>query len=244
MNNLVPEKRLDKNNRLVTKYVKPAGAGLGGENIPSPTTTISTRSRDLRNVVLRMKDDYELRDIPEDQIVAKFDSLSDDTLRLIMDSTGEGSDQVHPSEVAFVVHRGFSETVLREYLTFSLDVIDCEDGDGTVGYVQALHQYSKLKKHKDLSVADEKTQQACHTLLKVTWMYSAFNYDDPAIKLIKGEDGMDFPMLKSTALVNMILDNPDRGDDIIEFLDERGYKISALKEMLATAPRALRDGWL
>lgn len=245
MNNLVAEKRLDKNNRLVTKYVKPAGAAGSEGRIPAPTAQSDTRKRDVNAIVSRLKRWYEPQETTAEEIAAKFDSFGDDTLRYILDTTSDSEEDVQPSEIAFVVQRGYSEATLREYLAFSLNLVDCEDGDGTVEYIQGLHHYSKLRGIEDLSRADEDTQQACHTLLKVTWMYSAFNYEDPAIKMVANEDDAPrIPILKSAQLVNLIMDHPDRGDDIIEFLEERGYKINALKDMLTLTPRALKNGWL
>jgi hypothetical protein len=76
-------------------------------------------------------------------------------------------------------------------------------------------------------------------------MYSAWENDERAIKLHRDDHlNRDYPMLKSTQLVNLILDHPDRGDEIIDFLNERGYSIGLLRTMLTKSHRALSEGVL
>jgi hypothetical protein len=250
MSNLTKEIRPDYTGKLVTRTVKVAGLSSSGSAIPAPDLQSVARAKDLKTLGARMgqwaEDDSLNEGVSrQEEMSAKFDAFSSDSLRYVLDGTGKGDDDVHPSQVASLMEQNWGEEAIREYVGFSMEVDECEDTNATMAYVQSLHQYSALKDYPDLTRAPEDVQSGCRTLLRATFMYSAWENDERAIKLYRDEHlNHDYPMLKSSQLVNLILDHPDRGDEIIDFLNERGYSIGLLRTMLTKSHRALSEGVL
>jgi hypothetical protein len=143
MSNLIPEQRLDKNNRMVTRWVKPSSQGASASSLPAPKVAVETASEETMD---RLQEFFKSYGYDEDceyftndltALVAKMpretaewfgekltDHLASDLLLSITEVTNDiyGDKSKVP-----VQHR---ETVLRNYMSIIPEYVEGKDNEG------------------------------------------------------------------------------------------------------------------
>lgn len=244
-NHLITEVRVDKNGVPVTRHVKPVGSSSHKTAPPVPAVPDTVReSREYAtNAILEQSMGFG-----SGLMESVLDSLSDDTMVLIAGAVGEDDDQVFPEEAAHMIAYSGNENEIREYMLLSPGLRGDDDFEETLDYIHGLHTYAKLGKIEDLTLADGDTRKACRTLLKAAVL---FHEDEERGHPAAGRTfverlGRELPVVGNQQLVSLILKYPDRGDDILRFIEERGFKsVTALRAMLSDEiHHAVMDGFI
>jgi hypothetical protein len=255
-NNLVAEVRIDKNGVSVTRHVKPQSARTGKAlpqpklqpaSAPVPYPERESHTQALLARSMRFIDDDGLE---EADFMRALNSYSDDTVRLLHKHVGDRGDQTYYAELVALIGKELHETRIREYAMFSTAVVDCEDLDEAVRYINGVRHYAPLRGIEDLTLADEETQSAARSLMSIAFQIHCmgeYGEDHPAAAYVPDPMGMgtECPVVKSPRLVSLVMDSPDRRDDIVEHIETNGFKtVKAIKEMLEGTHHATREGWL
>jgi hypothetical protein len=244
-NHLITEVRVDKNGVPVTRHVKPLASSANKAAPPVPA--VPDAVRESREYAMQVIMEHSMG-FGSGLMEEVLESFSDDTMVLIAGAVGEDDDQVFPEEAAALIGYSGNETEIREYMAFSPGLRDDDDFESTLDYIHGLHTYPKLSRIEDLALTDEDTRKSCHTLLKAAVL---FHEDEerghPAAgKTFIEKRGREFPVVGNQQLVSLILKHPDRGDDILRFIAERGFRtVTALREMLSDdIHTAVMDGFI
>ena len=259
--NLVPEIRLDKNGVAVTRHVKTQGA-VSSKALPGPALAVSDKKHQeaLRHVgtVERIRATCsgsieKFAQISEDKFFEYISDFSQETLDLIEAQTGSDNDKVHIAEFIDALDTcDGEELAIREYLTYGTSLADCEDYQETFRYIEGLRHYAPFRKVDDLSTLRGDEAVVAHVLLKTGLHFHCFD-EDSFTEKSKGKYVVDprspgekiLPVMKSTQIAKLIIDNPKRAEHIYEYIKERDItSAKVLGEMIKDTHHAVSDGFL
>lgn len=245
-NNLIPEVRVDKNGKQVTRHVRSSGTIKTTKALPAPAVKVEQGWSERDAFIDEMANLAANKHIDSAMMERVLKPYSDSTLKMVHDGIGEEDGQVFPEEALFAICYLGTESKIREYMMFSPGLRDDDDVEAIHDYIDGLRAYPKLSRIDDFTLADEDTQKACHALLKAT-VY--FHEDEGKYHPLSGTtkiNGRDYPVLGNQRLASLIINNPDRGDSILEFIQKRGFTtVTAVSEMIKDGTHnAVTDGFL
>lgn len=248
MSNLVPEKRVDRNGRSVTRWVSPVRA-LETSAIPSPALPAQKSTVDLgvarREVMKRL---HNARLDVHDDVVPFLDNASDKTILTIHESLENRPDETADWEFAWMAVMGVDEQTVQEYVAlhpWHTDVV--EDIDVAVYMVRGIHVPERNRQPLDTS--DTGSMLRNTAILKCLL---AISYGEDQLL---SERLVDFETpegasrlshhLNDDSLVDLVLDHPDRVDELIDMINDRGYEgITMFSELVREQPSPLNKGAL
>ena len=242
----MPEVRVDKNGKRVTRHVRSSTTSKSSTPMPVPVLKTEQPWQERESFIDEMANVAANHSINSAIMQRVLESYSDSTLKMMHDGIGEEDGQVYPEEALFAVSFIGNESEIREYMTFSPGLRDDDDVERINDYINGLRSYPKLSKFDDLTLADEDTQKACRTLLKAAVYYHESEEPDHPLIGTANVSGRDFPVLGNQRLASLIINNPDRGDAILEFIQDRGFTtVTAVSEMIKDGTHnAVTDGFL
>lgn len=227
MSSLVPEKRLDKNQKLVTRYVSQGDAGKK-HFVPPVPSVAGGREELLRDALSSLKSPG----INPNAYAEMFASFSDSTLRMVADNVSDSPETpVWVGELLPFLTRGrVSERDIREYITYAPSVDDSADADSLIVCLYGLRFAECFEDYDDLSDVDEETKEVVRTMLRLSmWAQD----EEPEERYETGnsigtyahdgETNQGYPSIQAPGLDDVVADYPSRADDILAFIQARGY---------------------
>lgn len=243
MSNLVPEARLDKNNRMVTRHVLPDAPAASGKSIaPSPTvhTTASKRGLKTLNALADRTQGINLA------LRTMFAGYSISTLEII-DNHDQNVRKLSLTDM-YNVFNNENEVSIREYYAFAVDAFESEDDIFTTQRcIRGVRHYFPAEKMPDLTKASPELQEKFRPLIRIAsivhyWMAE----EHPAAEQEHDSEKRIVNVIANKELVDLIMSHPDRGEDIAEFIKSRdSIDVPLIREMLeGDVPRSLHNGML
>lgn len=253
-NDLVPEVRVDKNGVPVTRHVRQQ-KGSAGKLIPKPVVTApeaSTpypeRESDIESMREECEEFFDHGGIGKDDFLRALNSYSDYTVRTIKKYMGDSNHQTYYAELTAIIGHEYSELDVREYMMYSFEASDCQDLKETSLYVRGLRHYKALKDVEDFTRVDPETESVSRALIRIAFnLHCMQDEEHPAAVYVADPRDKDqrTPVIKSPSLVSLIIDNPNRSNDVAAYIEEHGFKSTkVLAQMIEGTHRATRDGFL
>lgn len=198
------------------------------DQLPSPHAVSQT--------IVSMGDNEE--DDPTAEEVFKFvDRLAPETLGLLENELRmKHGERVHHLVTDLVYNDKTSyhvrEAKLREYLILIEDA-DREDFDMNLALIEGLHCMPLLEQHDDMTQGDASHVKRCKALITVA--RAAVSIEEERGLRVHDQEGVVF--LTEPSLIHLVLDNPDRAQQIAEFIIERqDLHTDAISELINTTP--------
>lgn len=253
MSNLVPERRPDKNGRMVTRHVLPASKEpKRSSRIPAPVvkkqdrgSLVSSLTASIAKQMGFTRDDYD----EWYGIQGSLEEYSDRTLDRLS-AAWKPRTQIS-SAIALMVHHSESEEFIREFATFGGIVSDSTTGmNMAMSFVRSLHHYKQLPQVDDYSAADEKTKEACRSLIglaeRLRDARKDFGSDSQPIAGIPHDyDSYDTPVIQSEGLVQLVVDRPEDVERIGDIaILRRTTDATAIVEVMDADIKSLSSGVL
>lgn len=218
MSKLVPQRRPDKNGKMVTRHVRasdvddkqvwtpPAPARLAVDNRKTWIFQLSGKITTQMGFSISDQDEWY-------QIEYSLEEYSDQLLKRLND-VWKPRTQLS-SAIAVMVYHGESEQFIREFAMFGGIVADETTGMSmAMSFVRSLHGYKELPQVEDYSAADAKTKAACRALLVLAERLrdgrKEFSEDEPPIIGVPHDyDSYNTPVIQDAGLVQLVVDRPD-----------------------------------
>lgn len=219
-NHLVPERRLDKNNRLSTKYVRPVPAvGSSTLSMFAPTVyedPIDKTRKVLRSRGARLKTDYQ------EKLNAIVDNLSETKLKYVSDYMANGGD-VNATHIYRLLDE-YDETAIHEYYTYADEApYSTADIQCVMRCIRGVRQYYPDDNFADLADVSPEMQQTVRALVRVAdVIHSWLEVDHPAAaqEWISSEEIHN--VIAYPDLVELVKEYPEKGEEIAEYIKEHG----------------------
>jgi hypothetical protein len=222
MSGLVPEKRLDKNQKLVTRYVKPAGADSRVFSPPVPS--VGNDKSHLLGDALKALGVHSV----SGGYAEGLSAYSESTLRMIVENVASSGTAIWSGEVTqLLLDPDLKERDLREYIRYAPSVEDESDVGRALNYVRGLKHNSVLGGLDDLSDLDDETTESCRTMVKVAvWAQNKEQDGNDTVGGTVYDPSADalLPFISKGKLTEIIVKYPKRGDDILGYVSERGFE--------------------
>lgn len=229
---LVPEKRIDVHGKVVTRHVRVEVFGKKSFSAPAPHLA-GDRERLEHDALSTLSSPGST--VNPDAYASLFSTFSDSTLHMIVANVSDSGDSpVSTSEMVTVLTEpSICERDIREYITFAPGVHDEVDANLALNCIRGLKHSDGLADYPDLSVVEENTRSVCRTMLSLS-IWAQEEEEDERYEEGTGvgamhydtESHMVLPCIQAQApgLVEVIARFPDRGNDIINFIRDRGYR--------------------
>lgn len=262
MNNLVPEQRFDKNNKLVTRHVRPAEPSGASVALPAPIKAFASTDRErvlkARKEALEAIEDFDHLKILdsgsyESHLRQGIHRLNEATALMVRDSVTTSDMSV------FCLHlvSDFCETPrdIGEVLSYR-DAIPYatlfNDGfnysDEAVGMIRGIRRMEEFQGCDDLALlSDEKVRQI-KALLRVGYtVHSEMGAAHSSLHdSSKWGVGSQHPLrIQDPELINLVMDNPEQDDSICELIKvHNAVDVEFLRESISLNSPALVKGAL
>lgn len=264
MNDLTPELRPDKNGHMVTRWVrKDNGAGTG-RSIPkvgaSPNDKLEARRKRTINRMAKLLaihgNDYDLGEAKMflNETVGKYTNFN--SFNVIDAALAKNPQYINDAEL---ITSDYPEDQARDMIHFAEymrdDLRDEDDGNAVVLGLQGYDEFSEVN---DLSALKEKDHDKVVALLKAGLQIIASDPDyrdgiknSSAIKEFYSRNDFRVPVVNENrwritdqALVDVVLSNVDRLDDILYIMSERKVFDGELIQSYLSEHSALNKGFL
>lgn len=263
MTNLVPEQRVDKNNKLVTRHVRPVDNSNPPALLPAPIATSASSDRErllkVRQEALEAIEDMDHMKILDagsyyDHLRQAMNTLDEETALMVRDS-------VTTQEMALLcLHlvSDFSSTpqdikevlYYRNAIAYTTEPNDSgyNFSDESVGLVRGIRNMKEFQGHSDLTRLSETQSRQVSALLRVGYaVHYALGASHPSLHdSCKWGVGSRFPLrIQDNELVKLVMNDPSQDELICALIKDRRTADAALvKEFLNTSAPALVKGAL
>jgi hypothetical protein len=243
-NHLVPEQRLDKNNRLSTKYVRPVPAvGASTLSMFAPTVhedPIDKTRRVLKSRGARLKTDFQ------EKLNRIVDGLSENKLKYASDYMAKGGD-VNATHIYRLLDE-YDDTAIHEYYTY-VDEAPYSEADiqCVMRCIRGVRQYYPDETFEDLAEVSPEMQQTVRALIRVAdVIHSWLEVDHPAAAQEWISDREIHNVIAYPDLVELVKEYPEKGEEIAEYIKEHGVENDhSLRAVIESGVhRSLADGYL
>lgn len=232
MSNLIPEQRMDKNNRLVKRWVKPSPQGGSSSSIPAPKAAVETASKETLERLHQVFSDYGfdldcdfshtlpplVEKMPRETADWFVDKAIEHAVSDLLYSINDVVENIYgDSSTVPVEHR---ETVLQNYVNIIPAYYDGKDDDGIYAahFAAVVFRGSGGYDSTELYTDDEK-----HALTKASEVVeSIFPVPDP-----KTLEGTGFKVvnnqveLTDSTSVDLLIKHAHVADGIADVLKRR-----------------------
>lgn len=217
MSKLVPERRPDKNGRMVTRHVLPVTKEYKSvSRIPAPVAKKQDRNSIIFSLTRSISEQmgFALHDQNEwYEIETSLDEYSDKMLERLS-AAWQPRTQI-ATAIAKMVYHGESEDFIREFATFGGVISDETTGmEMAMSFVRSLHHYKQLPQVDDYSTANKKTKEACRALMVLAERLrderKQFSSDSPPVIGVPHDyDSYNTPVVQGDSLIQLVVDRPD-----------------------------------
>jgi hypothetical protein len=250
MNNLVPEKRLDKNGVLTTKHVRAVLTATSSRTaIPAPTAsakpTITKARRPIYSDIMTATGVFKMTNKDWDVVREGLLPLSDEELSEVHGIVARFADEypsVNWNFMKLAIRNGKTLAAARsaEYICGEAHMKGLPDTNKTLGEIlTGLVEREQLV--KDFSLPEDRAESIKATALVTQAILEyADNYNAAIQRTV-----VNTYHLKDHELAGFIRENADRSDDIVNAIRARGtVDVGMLRELLDHDVKSLTSGVL
>ena len=243
MTHLIPQPRVDKNGRTTVRWMKNDASDTASK--PLPAVSLSPSKRDMLKSRIELSVILNEAKYDNDQNVDDFIAdASDETIISVLEHL-KNDDGAAGWQVAWMADREIEEDTVAEYLALYDVHEDWDDIEDTVKFIRGLHYHERNRERVD--PADELSLSRNKALLKFAFAVS--DDDSPASDMvdyvrIEGKDRYGSAVVSSDAF-EAICQHPERVDELIDFVVERGESgIELFNTTMNSSPDPLVRGQL
>lgn len=215
---LTPEKRADKNGRVVTRHVR-TNATTSKKNLPQPSLPQATRTRLEQEFIDALDTRVAQRKASEEALAKYSDSL---ITRL---HKARADDSVDRLTMSLLLSDGITENMMSQAVGFiSLTVAK---GRGFTGYaslpsINGLRRYKSLPPSDDYSLESKEVRNQCAAIVKVVNVM--IDHVDPELNALAstGETTLDEQWITDDRLVELLVSDPKLTPKIMRIIKETG----------------------
>lgn len=215
---LVPEKRADKNGRLVTRHVRP-GSTAPKKKLPQPALTAASRDTLVQEFIDTLDVRVANRKSVEDTLAKYSDAL---IARL---HKARIEDRVDRLTMSLFISDEPSENSLSQAVgIISLTMLK---GSGFTGYaslpiINGLHRYKSLTTSSDYSLESKVVRDQCAAIVKVVNVL--IDHVNPELGAVEstGDTPLDEQWCTDDRLVEMLVADPKISSKVIAIIKENG----------------------
>lgn len=268
-NTLIPQKRMNKNGVMVTKYVRDdAWEPKGGKPLPAPmSASLNERKKQVDFIIRAVHSTYEGYAeeqydvaITEFELESRIGRLDDDVLSAyyesILDNPGHGYEDILLSAMHNNITSSEAGSVLFiARLEGEMDLEWSMVRGGALSYCQQRRLHSGLNHYApevsfpyNLLTASDEDQQKAATLINATWGILEVGTEELEDEILLDEhtrgDGGTLG-IDDMGLVELFLERPEQTQEIIDLMNERHTSdAEALRLVLDAEVQVVRDGIL
>jgi hypothetical protein len=263
MTNLVPEQRFDKNNKLVTRHVRPAETGSASAPLPAPIAASASSDRD-RLLKARQEALDAIEDMDEWKILdaGSYASylhqgmyhLNETTALMVRDSVTTPEMSVLCLHLVSDFHenpRDIGEVLFyRDSIAYTTLFNDSgfNYSDEAVGMIRGIRNMQEFKAQDDLTLLPEDQVRQVKALLRVGYaVYYEIGATHESLNgSCKWGVGARYPLrIQDPELISLVMDNPEQADSICELIKlHKAVDVAFLRESIAMDTPALVRGAL
>lgn len=223
MSELRPELRPDKNGHMVTRWVRKDQSGsLGKRGIPDVSGQASgqkkaeARARKIARIARTMvQSNYFPVYGDEESVAGELSRISDETLKVITDSLKRDRDA--SPYIDNIISSLTDEPLMRELIHYYSDFPGDANETHREALVVGLKEYDIFAGVYDLSEIEPKRRAVVVALLNVG--YHVIDYvPGQEVKVRRGLYSWD---ITDEKLLEIVLANPEKADEISRFIKER-----------------------
>lgn len=245
MSNLVPESRADKNGRIVIRHVRAGTAPTGTSSSGVPPVRQSIEERRLRRRESRVSRigktlllmNYDSDPDPSwEETVSLIRQYSDETIAMLDAALKQDKNQAHVIDNIVNDHQ---EWIVREMVEFMPDFHEDSEDTEREALLKGLRSYGMFAGEDDLTKLDPERRKAAGLLINAGYHILAYTEACNDIR-----SGVSNWHIADQNMVDLILGNADRAEDITSFIRERRTADSGAMEDYLSKANALREGSL
>lgn len=245
---LVPTPVVDKNGRLTTVHKHGTVAGRRAASFPAPhVPAVPLPSRE--DIISGIMDQIREMDFIFSEYEAKeIRSYLEERTPEFLSKAGAVFRSPKSAVIAGKLIRGLETPTLINEAVLYMPQMEYRGFWETVHLIKTLHgYYPGLPKADDYSEVDQSVQDRCLALLKVTCAARHMGQTDKALKATTvGRNNRDRAyVLRDERLISLLLEQPQRADEIVRIIAERGTaEFGVIHAVLNAESVALSDGTL
>jgi hypothetical protein len=263
MTNLVPEQRFDKNNKLVTRHVRPAETGSASvplhAPIPAPAFNDRERLAKARQEALEAIEDLDDWKILDSGSYASYlhqgmHHLNETTALMVRDSVTTPEMSVLCLHLVSDFHenpRDIGEVLFyRDAIAYTTLFNDSgfNYSDESVGMIRGIRHMKEFQAQNDLTLLPEDQARQVKALLRVGYaVYFEIGATHASLHgSCKWGVGARYPLsITDPELISLVMDNPEQDDSICELIRlHKAVDVEFLRESIAMNTPALVKGAL
>lgn len=215
---LIPEKRADKNGRLVTRHVR-SGSTSPKKTLPQPALTTASRDTLVQEFIDTLDVRVANRKSVEDSLAKYSDALIS---RLHKARTEDRVDRLTMS--LFLSDEPPENSLSQAVGLISLSM---PKGNGFRGYsslpiINGLHRYKSLPPSDDYSLESKAVRDQCAAIVKVVNVLIDFVNPELGAVESTGDTPLDEQWATDDRLVEMLVSDPKQTTKIISIIKETG----------------------
>lgn len=181
-------------------------------------------------------------------IITRLKAYPEETRRAILHHERDNKD----TSIYLWVQQGWTVAKFNEYFAFKTAL----GNNSPTRLLNGLHYYSQLPQTEDYSTADQQTQQQVHALLTVGHKLGEEQYDRLSTALNGGPETFELPLeyvdpnhgsnkVAGDDLINLILEYPQRADQIADIIIERNTSdVALIRSIVTSSTPSLSNGTL
>lgn len=251
MQPLVPEKRLDKHNRLVTRYVRPVGDKPNKALRTAPAVPVFTDQGEAlsQSIGMRLDSNFLLeKGIRLSEVMKVARRLPPevaDALRLVLN---DSQTNCFPNLLASALNNGESPDTLDniallfseyQYQEYEWGATGAGEYEIIMRDIRGLQQMERFGSTPNLNRAERETRQVAIAMNKMFELAERGG----RMRVAKNVDGEEYSSFTDDRMAGMVLDNMDRIGVVMDAAYEYDADVDMmLKKVNTTA--GLRDGVL
>jgi hypothetical protein len=215
---IVPEKRADKNGRIVTRHVRSNTETLK-KTLPQPVLTTASRNTLVQEFIDTLDVRITNRKSVEDSLAKYSDALIARLHKARME------DRVDRLTMSLFISDEPSENSLSQAV--GIISLTTPKGSGFKGYaslpiINGLHRYKNLPPSHDYSLESKAVRDQCAAIVKVVNVL--IDYVNPELGAVEstGDTPLDEQWATDDRLVEMLVNDPKLASKIISVIKETG----------------------
>jgi hypothetical protein len=215
---LVPEKRADKNGRLVTRHVRSSGTSVK-KTLPQPALTTVSRDTLVQELIDTLDIRLANRKSVEDGLAKYSDALISRLHKARID------DRVDRLTMSLFLSDEPPENSLSQVV--GLISLTTPKGSGFRGYsslpiINGLHRYKSLPPSHDYALESKVVRDQCAAIVKVVNVL--IDHVNPELGAVEstGDTPLDEQWATDERLVEMLVNDPRLASKVIDVIKETG----------------------
>lgn len=250
MSNLVPEKRMDRNGKLVTKHVRNGGPAPAARSaIPAPSVfsrpVITKERRPVYTAIMKASGKFKMSTSDWDSVRKNLLPLSDEELAEVsrtMDKFSSRLTSVNHSFMSVAIRNGYALEAARtaELICGGAETAGMTDPHRMFGDTLLGAMHLRMVDETFSIPEGQESKVRANVLVTEAILESCNPRDMPISKNVMGHLYLDDHELKV-----FVHDNADRADDMVRVIQERKTAdVGTIREIMEQDVKSLTGGVL